>query len=238
MAHAGTVAQLMAFFVEMVRENLHVVVCMSPVGDAFRERLRKFPSLVNCCTIDWFQAWPRSALLTVATEFLSDLKMSEKERNVCVSMCVRFHESTNVLAKRFLEELRRPYYVTPTSYLELITSFKQLLGQKRTEISTYTQRYEGGLSKLASTADQVKAMQKELEELRPVLIETGKETDIMIVKVDKESQEAEVIRKGVKAEEQVANEAAMHAQSIADDCEAELAEAMPILEAAIAGMRL
>jgi hypothetical protein len=26
---------------------------MSPVGNAFRERLRKFPSLVNCCTIDW-----------------------------------------------------------------------------------------------------------------------------------------------------------------------------------------
>ena len=27
---------------------------MSPVGDAFRSRCRMFPSLVNCCTIDWF----------------------------------------------------------------------------------------------------------------------------------------------------------------------------------------
>lgn len=27
---------------------------MSPVGDSFRSRCRMFPSLVNCCTIDWF----------------------------------------------------------------------------------------------------------------------------------------------------------------------------------------
>ena len=36
-----------------VRRNLHLVLSFSPVGDAFRERLRKFPSLVNCTTIDW-----------------------------------------------------------------------------------------------------------------------------------------------------------------------------------------
>lgn len=41
------------FFVEKTKENLHVVLCFSPIGDAFRERLRQFPSLVNCCTIDW-----------------------------------------------------------------------------------------------------------------------------------------------------------------------------------------
>jgi hypothetical protein len=35
---------------------------LSPVGDAFRDRLRKFPSLVNCCTIDWFSSWPVEVL--------------------------------------------------------------------------------------------------------------------------------------------------------------------------------
>ena len=46
---------LYSLFTDIVRENLHIVLAMSPVGNAFRERLRKFPSLVNCCTIDWFQ---------------------------------------------------------------------------------------------------------------------------------------------------------------------------------------
>ena len=50
----GTPVALWNFFVERVREQLHVVLAMSPIGDAFRARIRMFPSLVNCCTIDWF----------------------------------------------------------------------------------------------------------------------------------------------------------------------------------------
>ena len=39
------------------------------VSEAFRARLRQFPSLVNCCTIDWFTEWPQ-----VQTRPLSDLQ--------------------------------------------------------------------------------------------------------------------------------------------------------------------
>jgi dynein heavy chain len=48
-----TPSELWAYFVERTRANLHLVLCFSPIGDAFRERLREFPSLINCCTIDW-----------------------------------------------------------------------------------------------------------------------------------------------------------------------------------------
>ncbi len=48
-----TPAELWAFFVERARVNLHLVLCFSPIGSSFRDRLRQFPSLINCCTIDW-----------------------------------------------------------------------------------------------------------------------------------------------------------------------------------------
>ncbi len=51
----GSPLALFNYFVDRTREMLHIVLAMSPIGDAFRNRLRKFPSLVNCCTIDWFQ---------------------------------------------------------------------------------------------------------------------------------------------------------------------------------------
>jgi len=50
-----TMADVWKFFVDKCKANLHIIFAMSPVGQAFKDRLRQFPSLVNCCTIDWFQ---------------------------------------------------------------------------------------------------------------------------------------------------------------------------------------
>jgi len=49
---------LFNFFVDKVRRNLHLALCFSPVGDAFRVRARMFPGLINCTSIDWFHPWP------------------------------------------------------------------------------------------------------------------------------------------------------------------------------------
>ena len=74
-----------------IRDNLHIVLSFSPVGEAFRSRLRNFPSLINCTTIDWFNAWPKSALKAVAEHFLKDLELETDDiktdlvRNVCSS---------------------------------------------------------------------------------------------------------------------------------------------------------
>ena len=37
----------------------------------FRNRARKFPALVSCTVIDWFQPWPKEALESVGTRFLA-----------------------------------------------------------------------------------------------------------------------------------------------------------------------
>ena len=50
-----TPLMLLNLFTQRCREHLHIILAMSPIGDAFRNRVRKFPSLINCCTIDWFQ---------------------------------------------------------------------------------------------------------------------------------------------------------------------------------------
>ena len=72
--------QVYNFFVGRVRTNLHLVICLSPIGEAFRTRLRMFPSLVNCCTIDWFTEWPEQALRSVANFFLATVDLEPKVR--------------------------------------------------------------------------------------------------------------------------------------------------------------
>lgn len=55
-----------------VKRNIHIIMAMSPIGEAFATRLRMFPSLVNCCTIDWFTEWPEEALAGVGRGQLID----------------------------------------------------------------------------------------------------------------------------------------------------------------------
>ena len=45
-------------FIKRVVSNLHVALALSPIGDGFRSKIRNYPSLVNCCAIDWFSKWP------------------------------------------------------------------------------------------------------------------------------------------------------------------------------------
>ena len=67
--------------------------------------------------------------------------------------------------------------MTPTSYLELISTFKTLLAEKRTEVAQLRDRYSNGYDCLIGTENKVNVMQKELEDLQPILVETGKETE-------------------------------------------------------------
>ena len=57
-------------YVESLRDQFHIILCMSPVGEKLRVRSRMFPSLINCCTLDWFDSWPQEALISVANQFL------------------------------------------------------------------------------------------------------------------------------------------------------------------------
>lgn len=49
-------------------------------------------------------------------------------------LCVKFHEDLQKLSARFLAEQKRHYYVTPTSYLELLGSYKKLLAKRQEEV--------------------------------------------------------------------------------------------------------
>ncbi|ELU17469.1 hypothetical protein CAPTEDRAFT_228350 [Capitella teleta] len=232
----GTPVSLFNMFVQRCRDQLHIVLAMSPIGEAFRNRLRKFPSLVNCCTIDWFQSWPEDALQAVATRFLEDVEMTDENRFGCIEMCKEFHTTTRILSERYFMELERHNYVTPTSYLELIHTFKSLLEVKREEVMKSKKRYEVGLEKLNSAASQVSEMQKELTDLQPQLVEASKEVDEIMIVIEKESIEVAKVEKVVKADEAVANEQATEAQGIKDECDSELSHAMPILNAALAAL--
>nr|XP_012232176.1 PREDICTED: dynein heavy chain 7, axonemal-like isoform X1 [Linepithema humile] len=232
----GSPAALFNLFVQITRDQLHIVVTMSPIGDAFRNRIRKFPALVNCCTIDWLQSWPKDALLAVATKFLSAIELTDDERKAGIDMCQFFHMSTQRLSDEFLVRLNRRNYVTPTSYLEMINTFQSLLSKQRGEVQHTKARYEGGLGQLDGTQRQVEEMQNMLKQLQPKLIAATQDIQRMLADVEKENQEVAEFEKVVKIDEIAAQAAADEANVIKTECDADLAEAMPILKRAQAAL--
>ena len=229
-----TKLNIFAQYITRVRKNIHLCVCMSPIGEAFRNRLRNFPSLVNCCTIDWFTNWPAEALESVGLSILrkKDLGLGKFERST-VEMFKRVHISVENASKNYYEVLRRRNYVTPTSYLELLSSFKKLIETKRQETSVKQNRLQIGLDKLTDTKKLVSVMQEELVLLQPQLVKTQEEVNSMMIQINIDKASAATTKAKVEVEENKANAKAAVAKAIADDAQRDLDEALPALEEAV-----
>ena len=236
---------ILQHYVQLVRENLHLVICMSPIGSSFRTRLLMFPSLISCTTIDWYNAWPEEALHSVARRFLNEaaqqsaqggrtdpLGIAEHLDPLC-RMAVRLHRNVEVETVRYLQQLGRYNYTTPTSYLELIKLYLDQLAKQRSAVSANEGRYRGGLTKLAETETMVKALQEKLTEMQPVLDQAARDTEELLARVQVDQREADAQQAVVEQDVEAANKVAMEVQAMKDDCQADLDEALPAFHRAL-----
>ena len=70
----------------------------------------------------------------------------------------QIHTSVSSASDRFYAELRRRYYTTPKSYLDLISLYLRLLADKREEMALAKDRLLNGLQKLNETNSLVDRM--------------------------------------------------------------------------------
>ena len=127
----GTTEEILDFFAKKVQQNLHLILAMSPTGQTLGERIRNFPSLVNCCTLDWFHKWPVEALNAVALKMMDEAPFEDDLKERIVRACEVFHLEATELSKKFLQETGRQNYVTPTSFLDLMNVLNSLLDKQR-----------------------------------------------------------------------------------------------------------
>lgn len=83
------------FFYNQIKDNLHLSICMSPIGDAFRNYCRMYPALINNTAIDWFLGWPEDALTEVALKFIGDMGLEEEIHEGLAKTCSYAHSTTN-----------------------------------------------------------------------------------------------------------------------------------------------
>eukprot|EP00961_Rhodomonas_salina_P291844 3932379-Rhodomonas_salina.1 len=188
-------------FISCVQQNLHCVLSMSPVGEAFRRRCRMFPSLINCCTIDWYLPWPKEALLDVAKRFIGESKDVGDEYKAPIStMCPYIHALVEEFSDNFYAELRRKFYISPKSYLDMIQLYTKLLHDKQMELIEQKDRFVNGLNKMEEVGVVIESAKKDLAELEPVLKEKSAATEVLLKQVEVDTAEASKVEEVVGKE--------------------------------------
>ncbi|XP_044939241.1 dynein axonemal heavy chain 2 isoform X6 [Mustela putorius furo] len=226
---------LFTYLIERVRDNLHIILCLSPVGDPFRNWIRQYPALVNCTTINWFSEWPREALLEVAEKYLVgvDLGTQENIHRKVAKIFVTMHWSVARYSQKMLLELRRHNYVTPTNYLELVSGYKRLLGEKREELLDQANKLRTGLFKIDETREKVEVMSLELEDAKKKVAEFQKQCEEYLVIIVQQKREADEQQKAVTANSEKIAVEEVKCQALADNAQKDLEEALPALEEAM-----
>merc|ERR1719446_2018135 len=100
---------LKQYFTDLVRDNLTLVLCMSPLNPMFPVRARKFPGLISGPTIDWFLSWPADALVAVSRGFIKNFKVEcdEKSKLCLMDHMGAVHSIVNEVCEEYFIQYRR-----------------------------------------------------------------------------------------------------------------------------------
>ncbi|XP_072759448.1 dynein axonemal heavy chain 2 [Anoplolepis gracilipes] len=254
---APTTETVYSFLIERARANMHLIMCMSPIGDAFRNRLRQYPSLINCTTIDWFLEWPREALLEVGNKFLMNLNLTltitgenkveprqsataiplsplqDRMRDGIAASFSLIHDTVSQLSRRMAIEMKRYNYVTPVNFIELVVGYKEMLVEKRQDLADQANKLRGGLSKIDDTRVKVKEMATELEVTQQQVHKSTRECEEFLVTIANQRRDADETERQVSAKSHRIAEEQKECKKLEELARADLATVEPALNEAM-----
>jgi dynein heavy chain len=227
--------ELWNFFINRVKDQLHTVLCFSPVGNKFRERAQKFPSVFSSCSIDWFLPWPEEALVSVSSKFLSTFKMdctkdikAELERHM--GKC---HDLVTEVCEIYFQRMRRHVYVTPKSYLSFIELYKQVYRKKYDGIDVEESNIVSGLSKLKEATEGVEILKIDLKKEDIMLKEAQEDVEKVLKELEVENRKAKIKSDEVAIVQKNCLEQKTQIEGEKEMADRDLAKAMPFLDRAI-----
>ena len=96
--------------------------------------------------MDWFQRWPKDALIAVSKHFISsfDIACTQQVRNELVIAMGEFQDQVAESCTDYFNRFRRQTHVTPKSYLSFLAGYKKIYSEKRKEIGVLADRMNIG----------------------------------------------------------------------------------------------
>ncbi|TPX53424.1 hypothetical protein SeMB42_g00788 [Synchytrium endobioticum] len=203
--------ELYKWFTHQVMKNLHVVFTMNPPEAGLGSRAATSPALFNRCVLDWFGDWSDQAFYQVAKEFTEsldftdntytapmdfplaydDLPMPPDYRNAIVNAFVFVHQSLYDVNAKLGRREGRHNYATPRHYLDFISHYVKVFGEKREDLEDRQRHLNVGLDKLKDTVVKVEELRKSLASKKRELEAKTVEANEKLKKMVSDQQEAE-----------------------------------------------
>lgn len=221
------IRSMFAYFMDRLRDNLHLALCFSPVNAKFPIRAQKFPAVFTV-NINWFMAWPEEALVAVSSAFLGAYKIdtSKEERQNLYGLTGFFQAQVRDMCVVYFGRMRKHVYVTPKSFLCLIDFYKGLYKIKYDDLNQKEKSVNIGLDKLAEASEVVDKLKIELKQQEQVLQVEKKKVLALVDNVTIEKDKAD--KKAAQVNQQAAD-----CQATEDKINVEKAEAQVQLDEAI-----
>lgn len=108
-----------------------------------------------------------------------------------------------------------------------------MLGTQKVIVPNKMIRYKNGLTRLASVNELVDDLKKKLISLMPVIEQKTKDTEAMVIDLEKQTEDAAEIEKTTAIEEAAAKKIFDDVSAIKASCKKVLDEAMPALKEAL-----
>ncbi|KAL7306261.1 hypothetical protein TKK_0001695 [Trichogramma kaykai] len=188
------------YFITKARNNLHIALCFSPVGENFRSRTLKFPGVISGCTVDWFSPWPKDALKAVSFHFLNDYKVmcSTDVKNQLIEVMGEVQIQVNDTCIEYYNKFHRRSYVTAKSFLCFVEAYKLMYKRNLENINASASGMSKGLNKLVDAAAQVDELRKVLVQNQQNIAVKNTQVETILRSVNEKRQEAETIKSKVQ----------------------------------------
>eukprot|EP00929_Paragymnodinium_shiwhaense_P084438 TRINITY_DN45140_c0_g3_i1.p1 TRINITY_DN45140_c0_g3~~TRINITY_DN45140_c0_g3_i1.p1 ORF type:complete len:3041 (-),score=707.73 TRINITY_DN45140_c0_g3_i1:180-8204(-) len=225
------------FFLRRVRDSLHVMLCMSPVGGRLRSLCQLFPAMLSCCSVNCLPAWPEAALQAVAAVHLEDLLPYVRSNGVSgaslAAATVRARDAALAAAEECVTRESRAVHVTPRSLLDHCGLARALASRKGKYLERALQQVDAGLGKLRESYEMARELKQTLVNMQTEITLKDDKLGQLAVKIGRDQQNADEIRITVDRETEVVEQLEWKLQELSIEAKAELDAVMPDLKAAI-----
>ena len=241
-----------------LRRNLRVIMCLNSRSAQLQKYFLAYPQLLRKSYVDVVDPWSRSALSLVAKQRLITTTFGNGDNN----KTTKINSTTETRTKRRRSNKRKPAdqtrglvvdtlatlhmnassnsdpmgLVTPRSFLGLLDTFKEVFEDSRTSRISQIKKLEKGQAKLAEAERGTEIMGHELKEQQVELEGKGEELARLLDRIradttmaERKKGEVEAVRRRLESEAKNLADKVLH-------IEAELADALPVLEEALAAL--